>query len=194
MAGTNMWMKHVAALWKKNKGKMSYRQNLIAAKKTYTKKSSTKKKMISEEVDLDEQGGAIRKAKKRSPKKTPKVEEALEKQMQGGKMKYHDRMHKHLHKNLSGRGGRFDSQFVREKMHQVMSSYHPSLFHSYMTGKARDLPGHTYDEPKPKPVPTRRDPRPSVVDMGGSMSGITHSENGRLQSFDSTFYQHLEIV
>ena len=149
---------------------------------------------IDEALQKQMQGGAIHKVRRRSPKKKPKIEEALQKQMQGGKMRYHDRMHKHLHKNLSGRGGRFDSQFVREKMHQVMSSYHPALFQSYMSGKVRDIPQHNRHEPGMKPQATRPDPRPSVVDMGGSMNSITHSENGVLQSFDHTFYQHLEIV
>jgi len=158
------------------------------------KRSPKKRPKVEEALQKQFQGGAIQKVRKRSPKKRPKVEEALAKQMQGGKMKYHDRMHKHLHKNLSGRGGRFDSQFVREKMHQLMSSYHPAIFHSYMSGKARDIPSHVYDEPGRKPQPTRHDPRPSVVDTGGSMNSITHSENGVLQSFDNTFYQHLEIV
>ena len=150
--------------------------------------------MTEDELDSEEQGGAIIKPRKRSPKKKPKVDEALEKKMQGGKMKYHDRIHKHLHKNLTGRGGRFDSQFVREKMHQLMSSYHPSIFNSYLSGKVKDIPSDPHYEPGPKPVQTRPDPRPTVVDTGGSMRGLTHSENGQLQSFDSTFYTHLEIV
>jgi len=158
------------------------------------KRSPKKLPKIDEALQKQMQGGAIHKVRRRSPKKKPKIEEALQKQMQGGKMKYHDRMHRHLHKNLSGRGGRFDSQFVREKMHQVMSSYHPALFQSYMSGKVRDIPQHSRNEPGNKPQATRPDPRPSVVDMGGSMNSITHSENGVLQSFDHTFYQHLEIV
>ena len=158
------------------------------------KRSPKKKPKIDEALEKQMQGGAILKARKRSPKKKPKIDEALEKQMQGGKIKYHDRMHKHLHKNLTGRGGRFDSEFVREKMHQVMSAYHPALFNSYMTGKVRDFPTDTRYEPGPKPVATRPDPRPTVVDMGGSMRSLTHSENGALQSFDNTFYSHLEIV
>jgi hypothetical protein len=34
----NAWMTHLAAFWKKNKGKMSYKEAMKAAKKTYKKK------------------------------------------------------------------------------------------------------------------------------------------------------------
>ena len=34
----NPWMAHLAAFWKKNKGKMSYRKAMQEAKKSYKKK------------------------------------------------------------------------------------------------------------------------------------------------------------
>jgi hypothetical protein len=117
--------------------------------------------------------------------------------MQGGKIKYHDVMHKYLHQNLSGRGGRLDSPFVREKMHQLMSSYHPSLLNSYLAGSVRDIPSDPQDnlgEPFQPTYATRRDPRPTVVNWGGSMRPISHSENGVLQAFDSTFHNYVELV
>ena len=40
MAGGNPWLSHLKSFWAKNKGKMSYRQAMVAAKKTYTKKGS----------------------------------------------------------------------------------------------------------------------------------------------------------
>ena len=42
----NAWMDHVAKLWSKNKGKKSYKQTLVDAKKTYKPKTTkvTKKK------------------------------------------------------------------------------------------------------------------------------------------------------
>ncbi len=43
MAGSNPWLQHVKKFWAANKGKMSYRQALVAAKKTY-KKTATKAK------------------------------------------------------------------------------------------------------------------------------------------------------
>lgn len=37
MPGKNLWLEHLRVFWGKNKGKMSYRQAMVAAKKTYTK-------------------------------------------------------------------------------------------------------------------------------------------------------------
>ena len=158
------------------------------------KKSPKKDIKIEEALAAKMQGGAIRKHKKKSPKKDPKIEEALAAKMQGGKLKYHDAVHKYLHRNLSGRGGRLDSPYVREKMHQLMSSYHPALFQSYLSGRVRDIPSDPQYALGGPPQPTRRDPRPTVVDTGGSMNAITHSENGILHAFDSTFYNHFELV
>ena len=36
----NIWMTHVASVWKRVKGKMSYKNALKEAKKTYTKKKT----------------------------------------------------------------------------------------------------------------------------------------------------------
>ena len=41
MAG-NPWLSHLKSFWSKNKRKMSYRQAMVAAKKTYTKKGASK--------------------------------------------------------------------------------------------------------------------------------------------------------
>ena len=38
MAGGNPWIAHLKKFWAKNKGKMSYKQAMKSAKKTYTKK------------------------------------------------------------------------------------------------------------------------------------------------------------
>jgi len=158
------------------------------------KKSPKKNLKVEEAIEKKMQGGAIRKAKKKSPQKNPKVEEALEKKMQGGKLRFHDATHKYLHQSLSGRGGRFDPPFVREKMHQLMSRYHPTVFQSYLTGSVKDLPQDQQYHLGSKVQPVRRDPRPTVVDTGGSMNALTHSENGSLQAFDSTFYSHYQLV
>ena len=42
MAG-NPWLQHLKSFWSKNKGKMSYRQAMVAAKKNYTPKSKASK-------------------------------------------------------------------------------------------------------------------------------------------------------
>jgi len=36
----NAWISHLKAFWSKNKGKMSYKQAMVAARKTYTPKGS----------------------------------------------------------------------------------------------------------------------------------------------------------
>ena len=36
----NAWLAHVKKFWAKNKGKMSYKEALKAAKKTYSKKKA----------------------------------------------------------------------------------------------------------------------------------------------------------
>lgn len=146
-----------------------------------------------------QQGGAIKKPKRKPSQKTLKElkeGEAIAHQMQqqGGAIKYHDAMHKYLHHKLSGRGGRLDSTLCREKMHQVMSRYHPSIFQSYLRGKVVTPPTVPHYEMGPKPKPSRSERRPTVLDAGGSLRAITHSENGYLQSFDSTFYNHVELV
>jgi len=158
------------------------------------KRSPKRAPRVEEAIAKSMQGGRITKSRKRSPKKNQKVQEAIQKKMQGGKIRFHDPIHRHLHKNLSGRGGSFDPPFVRQKMHQMLSAYHPSIFHSYMTGKAHDIPQDPHYAPGAPITKVRPDPRPTVVDFGGSLNALTHSENGYLQSFDSTFHSHIEIV
>ena len=144
-------------------------------------------------------GGNLKQVRVRSPKKDKrkeKVDEALEKQAKSGgklpKRKYNDAIHKHLMQNLSGRGGHLDSPFVRQKVHEVMTSYHPSLFSSYMKGRAHVLPQHqAFHAPTAKI--SRPDTKASVTAFGGSLSAITHSENGRLMSHNSAFIHHVEL-
>ena len=37
----NAWMQHLKAFWAKNKGKMTYKQAMVEAKKTYKKGSDS---------------------------------------------------------------------------------------------------------------------------------------------------------
>ena len=180
--------------WFEGRGKKKKIKEVGGAIRKPRKRSPKKQEEIEEALEKTMQGGAIRKPKKRSPKKKQDIEEALDRKMQGGKIKFHDPIHKYVHPRLSGRGGRFDSPFVREKMHQLMSAYHPSIFHSYLSGRVQDVPSDPHYDFGGAPQRVRHDPRPTVVDSGGSMRALTHSENGFLQSFDSTFYSHSEIV
>ena len=43
MPSKNPWINHLRVFWSKNKSKMSYRQAMVAAKKTYTKKGKASK-------------------------------------------------------------------------------------------------------------------------------------------------------
>jgi len=158
-------------------------------------------------------GGAIKDPKVKRKKKDPKIEEAIRTQSErmGGKLPrrstrptgalprstpvmFYSPTHKYLYNKLSGRGGRLDTAFCREKMHQLMSRYHPSLFQTYLTGKVNDPQPlyHEHNHPNPRPQPKPR--RPTLVDMGGSLNGISHSENGLLQAYDSTFHHYLELI
>jgi hypothetical protein len=40
----NPWLTHLKSFWSKNKGKMTYKQAMVAAKKTYKKVAGGKKK------------------------------------------------------------------------------------------------------------------------------------------------------
>ena len=163
--------------------------------KNVRKKSPKKNPKIEEALAQKMQGGSIKNPKKKSPRKKPKIDEAIQEQFKrGGRVKFHDPVHKYLMGKLSGRGGTLDSSYCREKMHQLMSAYHPSLFQSYLSGQVRDVPQHRAYHMKGPPRAVRNDVRPTVVDTGGSLRSISHSENGYLQSYDSTFYNHVELV
>ena len=161
-----------------------------------------KKKKKDEKVEdalqaqAAQMGGAIRKPILRKKKKVGKNREALNvqaSQMDGQPM-FHSPTHKYLHEKLSGRGGAFDSPFVRQKMHQLMSRYHPAMFQTYSTGRVNHLKDEFHDRWHPAPRPQAREKRPTYVDTGGSLRSVSHSENGLLQSFDSTFHHHLELI
>ena len=124
-----------------------------------------------------EKGGAI--PSKQKPKK---------------KHKFHDPIHRHLHHHLSGRGGRLDPPYVRKKMHELTKNMHPSVFNSYMKGSYHSLPLHLADHPGRNIHKNKMDAHAHVIDTGGSMSSLTHSENGILSAHDSTFYHQSEII
>ena len=162
-------------------------------------------------------GGAIKEPKQKKKKKDPKIEDALQAQAQqmGGRIPkkkpkrveprsqrraafepavFHNPTHKYLHEKLSGKGGAMDSPFCREKMHQLMSRHHPALFQTYLTGRVNHLRDEYHDRAHPAPRKQRAETRPTFVDMGGSLRSVSHSEDGLLQSYDSTFHHHLELI
>ena len=138
------------------------------------------------------EGGAIRKARKKELKRDKKLEQALSAR-KGGGIRFHDKAHKYLYNKLSGRGGRLDSPMCRKMMHQIMDKYDPTLFQSYIRGKVIDTPRFHHDHPIKTPRQSR-DAGADVINHGGSLNSITHSENGLLRSHDSEFHNFLEIV
>ena len=144
------------------------------------KKRKDEKVEEAEELKV-KSGGAIRKS-------------ALKKRKKVGIKRFHDPIHKHLHHNLSGRGGKLDPPYVRKKMQELMQGFHPAVWQSYIKGKVHDLPEDRQYHHGPPIKATRPDPRPTVVDTGGSLAALHHSENGVLTSVDTTFYSHFEVV
>ena len=170
-----------------------------AIRKDKVRKRSPKRneKIMQALAASSQKGGAIRKDKvrKRSPKRNEKIMQALAASSQkGGTIKFHDKQHEYLYKNLSGKGARYDSPMCRKMMYGAMSKCHPSLFNSYLHGRVRDIPHHKAHHLFNTPQPFRRDAQADIIDRGGSLLGITHSENGLLRVHNGEFHHRLEIV
>ncbi len=162
-----------------------------AIRKTHRKEPLRNEK-IMQAIAASVRGGSIRNARKREPKRDKKIEQALAAK-KGGSIKFHDKSHEYLYKKLSGRGGRLDSAKCRKMMFNIMDKYDPSLFQSYMHGRVMDTPRFHHDHPIKTPRP-KRDARADVINYGGSLNSITHSENGLLRSHNSEFHNFLEVV
>ena len=138
-------------------------------------------------------GGAIKKPKRKEPKRDEKIEQALATKVGGG-MRFYDKQHEYMHHKLSGKGGMHDSPECRGMMYSMLQHHHPSLWNSYMAGKVKDLPIFKNDHHIPERYPAKVDRRPHMVDRGGSLNAITHSENGFLVSHNPEFHHILEVV
>ena len=193
---------------KRAKKKVNFEGGAIVAPKLKKKKKDEK---VEEALDAQaaKMGGAIRKPTLKKKKKKPKIEEALDAQAEkmGGSIKnktqeapqrpakiFHTPTHKYLWQKLSGVGGRMDTPFCREKMHQLMSRFHPSVFQTYLTGKVHMETPDYHERTHPIAKNNPKDNRPTFVDMGGSLRAVSHSENGLLQAFDSTFHHQLQLI
>ena len=113
-------------------------------------------------------GGAIRKPILKKKKRDEKIQEALDVQASkmGGGLMFHSPTHKYLHEKLSGRGGSFDSPFVRKKMHQLMTRHHPALFQTYATGRVTHLKDEWHDKWHPPPTASTPSKTPHVRGHG----------------------------
>ena len=130
-------------------------------------------------------GGAIKKPKRKEREKDDKIEQALAHQAQRGGSLY-DAQHKYMMDKLSGHGAHHDSEKCRSNMHSIMSRYDPVFWDTYISGKV---------QPSPQTVRTRRqDARADIIETGGSLHPISHSENGFLESHNPEFHHYLEIV
>ena len=96
------------------------------------------------------------------------------------------RMYSHYGGQISGKGARFDPPHVRKFVHHTLKQY-PKLLHAYNAGRVVNPPGFQ--------VPFRADSRgPDIIDYGGSLPQISHSENGRLVHFDAQQTAHKNFV
>ena len=92
---------------------------------------------------------------------------------------------------LSGLGAAYDPPDVAKAMMKTFAQY-PEILHTYIQGrvpnppqKVRHLTEHSH---------ARRDAGASIVDYGGSLRAISHSENGYLVSHDSRFPNEFHII
>ena len=162
------------------------------SKKVRTRSPKRDKKI--EQALATKVGGAIsKKVRTRSPKRDKKIEQALATKV-GGSLKFHDNTHKYMYNKLTGHGARKDSQQCRTMMYNIMSKYHPSLWNSYLAGRVKDLPRFENDHLQTTPVPVKVDARADIIETGGSLNRISHSENGFLTAYNSEFHHYIEIV
>ena len=159
------------------------------------RKKSPKRDYKIEQALATEVGGAIKKPRKKSPKRDYKVEQALATKV-GGSIKFHDAQHKYMYNKLSGRGASKDTAQCRQMMQSIMENYHPSFWNSYVAGRVKDV--HRFENDHltnyKRPPVKKIDSRPDVVDIGGSLNPLTYSEDGFLMSHNSEFHHQYEVV
>ena len=97
----------------------------------------------------------------------------------------------HYGGSLSGLGSAHDDSATVRAMMQTFAN-HPEVLHTYVQGRVpnpQQMVPHLTQR-----VHTRgRGSGASIVDYGGSLNGITHSENGYLVSHDPSFSHEFYI-
>ena len=169
----------------------------IKKEKVKRKRDEPSEKIIEAMEQNVLKGGALKKKKIRRRDTTPsnKLLEAVAEDVQkGGSIKFHDRRHKYLYEKLSGKGAGFDSELCRKMMMPLLQKRHPAFLNSYLKGKAHNLPQHAADHLHNTPRSTRKESNNHITMFGGSMSRLTHSENGLLRAHEHQFNSHFEIV
>ena len=96
---------------------------------------------------------------------------------------------------LSGRGGRLDTPACRSMIHGIMQNYPPEVFQTYINGRITDNTSYFHNDHLTNvPRPRYATPRVDVIDRGGSLPAISHSENGYLQAHDPIFHSTFQEV
>ena len=96
----------------------------------------------------------------------------------------------HLGGRLSGRGMAYDPPDVAQAMIKTFQGY-PEILHAYTSGRVANPPQMRYDGLQRFAA---QDAGASVIDYGGSLPGISHSENGFLTAHDSAFPHEFHII
>ena len=96
----------------------------------------------------------------------------------------------HLGGQLSGRGMAYDPPHVAQAMIKSFQAY-PEILAAYTQGRVSNPPAARLDGFQQFAA---RDSGASVIDYGGSIDGLTHSENGYLVAHDSSFPHEFHIT
>ena len=96
----------------------------------------------------------------------------------------------HLGGQLSGRGMAYDPPHVAQAMIKSFQSY-PEILAAYTQGRVSNPPAARLDGFQQFAA---RDSSASVIDYGGSLDAISHSENGYLVAHDSSFPHEFHII
>ena len=92
----------------------------------------------------------------------------------------------HYGGSLSGRGMAHDPPHIREAMFNAFAQ-HPEVLSTYIQGQVANP---TYTDLVGKGADTQAD----HIDYGGSLSALSHSENGYLVAHDSEFPHEFHII
>lgn len=96
----------------------------------------------------------------------------------------------HFGGRLSGRGMAYDDPDVAQSMIKTFQGY-PEILHAYTSGRVANPRMSEMDGFQRF---ARRDAGASVIDYGGSIAGISHSENGQLTAHDASFPSEFHII
>ena len=175
------------------------KRGLTQPRRRVKKKAKVEASREEEETDM---GGAIRNPKGKETVTDVRRIEMEERLMPEDEMyKYADTTdtdsedeetgaYSHLGGRLSGRGMAYDDPDVAHAMIKTFQGY-PEILHAYTSGRIARPETHELDGFQ---TFASRDAGASVIDYGGSLPGISHSENGQLFAHDSAFPHEFHII